>query len=462
MSIVRFPPLALRAAVAARPTPSFNDDEGDLTLERLANSAPPTISASAPIARAELPSMGGRVEFDSKASKPGWRTLAIAGALLGLATAGQLSGLTPAPEISRMLGDELIHSYDELASVGQFDLRDPLDANQAFRKIHWSESYYSRVGYTPEGFERVLLSGHEQVRQAADYLLRAKTSLTADQLEVVKRVASTQPAWSKDGLAAVLALQAKQAIRYQLDQTGNQYVDLRNFEDFELADALFLNTPNGRVDPALARALVTLQRGSSSTYYNGAFYNLQRIERGEGMYYSYRGGAFNLDYEFRPKTAEEVIDLARRFEQQAEADRYRPSPERIQKVIEPLFESTNSVYRATSQQLDALEGVSGLPADKLQQARQTMDELEAKLTELRGLFDRQEEGTQTRMHELILQLTSTKIPGESEWWNPWNETRSRSAARSLQTLDRLSESLKRPEAPAGWRPAPDLIEFGGR
>lgn len=462
MSIVRFPPLALRAAVSARPNPSLRDDEAELTLERLANCAPPTISASAPIARAELPSMGGRVEFDPKSSKPGWRTLAIAGALLGLATAGQLSGLTPAPEISRMLGDELIQSYDELASVGQFDLRDPLDANQAFRKIHWSESYYSRVGYTPEGYERVVLSGHDQIRQAADYLLRGKTTLTPDQLETVKRVASTQPAWSKDGLAAVLALQAKQAIRYQLDATGNQYVDLRDLEDFELADALFLKTPNGRVDPALADALVTLQRGSANTYYNGAFYNIQRIQRGEGMYYSYRGGTFNLDYEFRPKTAEEVIELARRFKQQAEADRYRPSPERIQKVIEPLFQSTNSVYQATSRQLDALEGVTGLPADKLQQARQTLDDLESKLTELRGLFDQQDEGSQARMHELILQLTSIKVPGESEWWNPWNETRSRSAARNLQILDRLSESLKRPEAPPGWQPASDLIEFEGR
>ncbi|MCA9791059.1 MAG: hypothetical protein KC910_04660 [Candidatus Eremiobacteraeota bacterium] len=458
MSIVRFPPLALRAPKRVVP----DDSEAQATLERLANSAPPTASANAPIARTELPEISGRVEFDAKPGKPGWRTLAIAGALLGLATAGQLSGLTPAPEISRLLGDELIHSYDELAAIGSFDLRDPLDANQAFRKIHWSESYYSAVGYTPEGAARVVLRGHDQVRQAADYLLRAKTTLSPEQLEVVQRVASTQPQWSKDGLAAVLALQAKQAIRYQLDESGNKYVDLQKFEDFELADALFLKTPNGRVDPALGQALVTLQQGSSNTYYSGAFYNLQRLERHEGVFYSYRGGAFDLEYDFGPKTAEEVIDLARRFEQQAEADRYRPSPERIQKAIDPLFAATNRVYQATSQQLEALEGVTGVPADKLQASRQTLADFESKLSELRALFDQHKPGNDARIGELIQRLTATPIPGEGEWWNPWNKARSDDAVRSLRTLERLTKSLDRPEAPEGWQPAADLIEFGGR
>ncbi len=188
-----------------------------------------------------------------------------------------------------------------------------------------------------------------------------------------------------------------------------------------------------------------------------------RMDRGVSTSFSYQSST-GLRYKVEASTPEEYLSLAARLQGQKELDRYRPSPERMQFLVQPEVNELRQLFSHSLTQMESLRGLKGVElenldhnAGRLLQAQAKLEALEAAVNAWEGR-DGQALYDQTRA--LAGEIESLQGDMVSDRWNPYDSSRQKTAADSLKRLANRLKAATQEAAPVDWEePAVNLEGF---
>lgn len=248
-------------------------------------------------------------------------------------------------------------------------------------------------------------------------------------------------------------LLARDLQRSRPDVRQQKLLRLERYHDYYFGGDLF--TPEERaLYPLLAQH--TNMRGTDGVEI------LERFEGDRGFRVFHRGAG--QEFEVVAKSREELLQVARQVEGQVELDRYRPSPERLQRLTSGPLGRIRQVLAVSRSQLEVLRGIQDLDKTDLEAHLAKLESAESQLARMQEQLGDWDGGDATALREQATELADSLkaiTPGSRErlaWWNSHDAFRGDMLQRGLSSLDQFLKTTAKEPAPPGWQPPEISLE----